>query len=83
MSPISRPVEKCAYGVGIVVCHLSLDRELGVVPHSRGEASECSCCFPNPLVYFCVQVELAADRLSDVHELVHNFQLVVVNGNNW
>lgn len=72
----------CLIPASIVDCHLCLDRELGVL-HLRGEVSECGCCFPNPLVYFCVQGEVAADCRPEVHELVHNFQLMVVNGKDW
>lgn len=47
-------------------CHLGLDREFGVLPHPRGEASERCCCLFNPLVKLFVECVAVADGGSEI-----------------
>lgn len=45
--------------------------------------SECDCWFHNHHAYFCIQGEAAAYPRLEVREQGHNFQLVVVSGDDW
>lgn len=62
-------VQQFADNTGVVHCYLRLDGEFGILPHSRGEANECGCCFSNPLAYLSVQGEVAADSGPHVCDL--------------
>ena len=66
-------VQQFADNTGVVHCYLRLDGEFGILPHSRGEANECGCCFSNPLAYLSVQGEVAAD--SGPMYVIYGFEL--------
>ena len=81
--PCLTAIEQGAEDAGIVHSHLHLHGQLGVCPHSWCQVSECCGWLPDPLVNLSIKGKVIGDGGPKVHELVNDFELIVIDGDDW
>ena len=82
-SPCFTAIEQHAEHASLILLHLGVDGQHGVLPDPLCKVSHCCCCLANPCVQFGIKVEVAGDGGTKVGEILHHLKDVVADGDTW